>query len=282
MGIIDKMNGTQEKAPATDVDVTLEKEVAKTEETKSETLEDVITSTSHNDHDDKSKKAEAGDDKDKVIVSLKRELKENRRETKEIKSLVTDLTNLIETDKKSKLSEAKIQAFAEKRGVDPDSVRELADLLRDEVAPPVSNKKDTQKSKPQDEELEDDEEDETPPAKFDTKRLSMAVDKLLSDFLSDMPEYADVVDEESIKDLILANPAKYAKLNMGQIVEKIYGKTLTGKKGVEKINSQNREKKSNNVKGNVSQKDFEKIKDSPEDMKEYRSGLLERARKFAM
>ncbi len=286
MSIIDKINGTQEKAPESK-ETTVEKKAVETKETTTpKTLEDVISSTGHNDHDDESKKApkSADDDKDKVIVSLKRELKENRRETKEIKSLVTDLTNLIESDKKSKLSDAKIVAFAEKRGVDPDSIRDLAELLRDEVAPQETTKKVSQKGKPtdEDEDNEDDEDEDEPTPTFNTKRLSGAVDKLLADFLEEMPEYENVVDEDTVKELILSNPAKYTKLNMGQIVEKIYGKTITGKKGVEKLNSTNREKKEANYKGKLSSKEFESIKDDPEAKKEYRSGLLERARKFGI
>lgn len=283
MSIIDKINGTQDKAPESKE--TTAKAVETKETTTPKTLEDVISSTGHNDHDDESKKAPvANDDKDKVIVSLKRELKEGRKETREIKALVTDLTNLIESDKKSKLSDAKIIAFAEKRGVDPDSIRDLAELLRDEVAPQETTKKVSQKGKQtdEDEDSEDDEDEDEPTPTFNTKRLSGAVDKLLSDFLEEMPEYEDVVDEDTVKELILSNPAKYTKLNMGQIVEKIYGKTITGKKGVEKLNSTNREKKEANYKGKLSSKEFESIKDDPEAKKEYRSGLLERARKFGI
>lgn len=250
------------------------------QENKEQTLEQVIGSTGQDDHNDESKKVEkpVEDEKDAVIISLKKELRENKKETKEVKKLVSDLTNLIENDKKSKLSDEKIKAFAEKRGVDPDSIRDLAELLRDEVAP----QKQTAKPTDEDESEEEDEDEvDTKPMKFDLKRLGVAVDKMLTDFIKDSPEYKDVVDEETVKELILANPNKYSKLNMNQIVEKIYGKTVQGKKGIENLKNQTRDKEVK-TKGSLSRKEFDEIKDNPEAMKEYRGSLLARAHKYGI
>lgn len=286
MSVVDKMFGQKSgetENPKSDNNTT------SSEETKTPTLEEVITSTGQDDRTDESKKDDKKSEdgsKDKLIVSLKRDLKKQGKEMSELRGIVSDLMNVLETDKKSKLSEAKIKAFAEKRGVNPEDIRDLAELLRDEVAPQDSTKRESQGSKvSEDEDEDDDEEEETIEEnvgkKFDIKRLSTAVDTMLADFLEDMPEYAEVVDEETIKELILAKPAKYAKLNMSQIVEKVYGRTIQGKKGVERLSNSSRERGAK-TKGNLTKKEFDQIKDDPEALKEYRRSILDRASQYGI
>lgn len=283
MGIIDKMNGSQN---STDKPADTPKDTpADSVETKGNTLEEALT-TSQNDRVDKSEKGktDSDDSKEKVIVSLKKELKSQNRQITEMKTLVSDLVSAIEGEKNAKLSNEKIKAFAEKRGVAPEDIKELAELLRDEVAP-QSSKKDVQKGKNKVDEPEDEDEDEEDDDELDTKafqnkkRLEKAVDKLISDFLEDMPEYSDIVDEDTVKEMILANPTKYAKLNMNQIVEKIYGKAVKGKRGVEKFTPNTRGDKKKPT-GKVSDEEFKEIQKDPEARKEWRKGLVERASKI--
>ena len=199
------------------------------EETKNSTLEQVIGSTGQNDHDDEEKQAKASDPKDNVIVSLKRQLRDTKRETAEVKGLVQELTNLVQNETKAKLSEAKIVAFAEKTGADPDSIRELAELLRDEVAPQKEDKT-SKASKVQPKEDEDDEDEDEELPKFNKARLAKAVNQLVDEFMDEMPEYDDVFDSEDLKEIILSNPNKYARMPIIQIVEKFYGRAVKGKK----------------------------------------------------
>lgn len=285
MGVLDKLNGTQAKDPETPApkDETTEVVTPKAKETKTPTtLEQVIGSTGQDDHNDEETPKE--DPKDKVIISLKRELRESKKERGEIKTLVTDLVNALEAEKSQKLSEAKILAFAEKRGVDPDSIRDLAELLRDEVAPqskkaPVSKK---QAESEDDEDDSDEDEDETPVTKkFSNARLAKAVDQMVTDFLDDTPEYEDIVDIDTLKEIILANPQKYIKMPINEIVDKIYGKSIKGKGGIEKIKNNNRQTEKKSF-GKLSAQEFKEIKNDPEAMKEYKSGLISRARKFGL
>lgn len=251
------------------------------EETKNSTLEQVIGSTGQNDHDDEEKQTKA-DPKDTVIINLKRQLKETKRETAEVKGLVQELTNLVQKETKSKLSEAKIVAFAEKTGADPDSIRELAELIRDEVAP-QKEEKSSKASKVQPKEDDEDEDDEEELPKFNKGRLTKAVNQLVDEFLEEMPEFEEIVEADDLKEIILSNPQKYAKTPIIEIVEKFYGKAIKGKKGIESMkpsgSSHQAEKK---VGGKLSEKEFEAIKDDPEAMKEYRKDLFSRVQKAGL
>lgn len=252
------------------------------EETKNSTLEQVIGSTGQNDHDDEEKQAKASDPKDNVIVSLKRQLRDTKRETAEVKGLVQELTNLVQNETKAKLSEAKIVAFAEKTGADPDSIRELAELLRDEVAPQKEDKT-SKASKVQPKEDEDDEDEDEELPKFNKARLAKAVNQLVDEFMDEMPEYDDVFDSEDLKEIILSNPNKYARMPIIQIVEKFYGRAVKGKKGIETMkpagSSHQAEKKTG---GKLTDKEFDAIKDDPEAMKDYRKDLVSRIQKAGL
>lgn len=264
------------KTPATE---------AKPAEVKNDkTLEQVIdSSTGQNDHDDEVEK------KTKTWKSIKKELKQRNADVEELKDLVTQLATIVESDKREKLSEAKIKAFAEKRGVDPESIRELAELLRTEDVQTPSKKVATvsKQSKPKDDDEDDDDEDEDEEPKKKPKglnrdRLSRAVDSMVADFLADIPEYAEIVDVNTIKELILANPNKYATKTISEIVDEIYGKALKGRGGIESIKSQNRETTRNKPGNKLTAKDFEDMQNDPTAMKEYKSNLIERARKFGL
>ena len=282
MSIQDKMENANSPKPAEETKVEAKAETVVTPKENAKTLEDVIASTGHNDHDDEKKT----DPKDGVIVSLKRELKESKKEMGEIKTLVSDLTTLIQNDSKVKLTNAKIEAFAEKRGVDPESIRELAELLRDEVVQPQATKvapvsKSTKKDEDEDE--DEDEEEEIPKVTktFNKARLGQAVDKMVSDFLEDIPEYANIVDTDTVKEMILANPQAYANKTISEIVDKIYGKAIKGKGGIENIRGQNRDTTKKTT-GKLSQADMEALKTDPVAMKEYKQDLVARAQKFGL
>lgn len=278
MSIEDKILGKQEATPAP----IIEAPVVKVEETKKQTLEEVITLSGQEDPTDEKKKT---DPKDGVIVSLKKELRENKRDMGELKSLVTDLANVIKSEKQAKMSDAKIQAFAEKRGVDPESIRDLAELLRDEVVQPQATKVAPVGKQSKDEVDEDDEDDEEEvpevTKKFNKTRLGQAVDKMVSDFLTDIPEYANIVDVDTVKEMILANPQAYANKTISEIVDKIYGKAIKGKGGIEAIKSQNRDTTKKTT-GKLSQADMENLKTDPQGMKDYKADLLSRATKFGL
>lgn len=283
MSITDKLENANSKKPEVTEEKVETKVETKTEEKKenAKTLEQIINSTGHNDHDDEEKKT---DPKDGVIVSLKKELKNNKKEMSEIKTLVSDLTTLIQNDSRAKLSEAKIQAFAEKRGVDPESIRELAELLREEPvqAPKKVDSKQTKKDEDEDEEDEDEEEEIPKVTKtFNAKRLSLAIDKMVEDFLTDIPEYAEIVDVDTVKEMILANPQAYASKTISEIVEKIYGKAIKGKGGIEAIKRQNRDTTKKTT-GRLSQEEMESLKTDPVAMKEYKEDLVKRAQKFGL
>lgn len=283
MSITDKLENanSEKKVEATVVEADKKAEAkAETKET-AKTLEQVIDSTGHNDHDDEKKNT---DPKDGVIVSLKKELKSNKKEMSEIKTLVSDLTNLIQNDSKVKLSNAKIEAFAEKRGVDPESIRELAELLRDETVQSPKKVDSKQTKKDEDEEDEDEDEEEEVPKvtkSFDKKRLGQAVDKMVIDFLIDIPEYAEIVDTDTVKEVILANPQAYASKTISEIVEKIYGKAIKGKGGIEAIRNNNRDNTKKTT-GKLSQEEMEALKTDPTAMKEYKKDLVNRAQKFGL
>ncbi len=254
---------------------------AKPEVKNEKTLEQVIdSSTGQNDHGDEVGK------KTETWKSIKTELKQRNADVEELKDLVTQLATIVENDKKEKLSEAKIKAFAEKRGVDPESIRELAELLRTEDVQTPSKKNATvskqSKQKPDEDEDEDDDEPKPKSKGLNRDRLSQAVDSMVADFLADIPEYAEIVDVATIKELILANPNKYANKTISEIVDGIYGKSLKGKGGIETIKSQNRDTTRAKPGNRLTAKDFEDMQNDPTAMKEYKSGLLDRARKYGL
>lgn len=282
MSIIDKLTGNkQDEVPETPTTPTGGSEA---EKKPNETLEQVIGSTGQEDLNDEKLKADQR--KEAVITSLKRELKENKKETRELKKLVVDIANLIQIEKKQAVSNERINAFAEKRGVDPESIRELAELLRDEVAQPQKFSKQS-KNYEQKEEIkedvgdDDDDEEVEMTNKINRTRLVNAVNKMVDDFLKDMPEYASIVDADTIKELMISNPQKYSNKTMSEIVEKIYGNSIKGKGGIEGIRNQNRDT-SKKVVGRLSSKEFSEIKDDPEALREYKQGLLARVQKYGL
>ena len=68
---------------------------------------------------------------------------------------------------------------------------------------------------------------------------------------------------------------------INEIIDKIYGKSIKGKGGIEKIKSNNRQTEKKSF-GKLSSAEFKEIKNDPEAMKEYKSGLISRARKFGL
>lgn len=249
----------------------------KKDEDKSPTLEEVMQSE---DGQVVPKDDPKDNSKDRAIISLKRDLKKSNQTQEEMRTMITDLTDLIKADKSQQVSDAKIAKFAEDNGIDPNTLKALKEVMRDEVVqPPV--KKVAKKNEDED---DDEDEEEVPPVTktFNKKRLGLAVDKMTSEFLEDMPEYADIVDEDYIKELILENPTKYASKSMAEIVEKIYGKQIEGKKGIEHQRNNGREGKEVKTKGRLSPKEFDAIKDNPEAMKDYKKDLVDRATKFGI
>lgn len=215
------------------------------------------------------------DKRDGYIMSLKGNLRDSQKEIlgfkkdlADMRELMTSTVSLLEQEKKQTLSTKKINDFAEKQGVDADTIRELMSLMKDETTT-SSQVKEVKQTKEEKSELPS------------PQRLSRAVDELLEEFLESTPEYKDLVDVEAIKDIILDNPSFYLNKSPIEIVEKIYGKQIKGKAGIEKIQSQNRsyEKKTT---GKLTDKEFTDIKDDPEAMKSYRKNLVERAAKYAL
>jgi hypothetical protein len=280
MSITDKLNGTQEDILETEVEIAT---AIETKEEKNLTLEQVIDSTGQNYSDDESKQpVKVIDDKDRLIGALKKELKQDRREVQELKGLVTDLARIVQTDKNQKISENKIQMFAEENGVDPDSIRKLANLIREEVAPQQETI--VSQVKRQEDYQEDDSENEEydNKKKYTTQRIASAAESMLNDFLQNVPEYKSVVDKDTITELILSNPNKYLTMKVGEIVEKVYGKFLEGKNGIERVSNQNRENKKVDFSKGATDREFESIKTNPEEMKAYKKSILERAQRSGL
>lgn len=251
------------------------------EETKNTTLEQVIDSTGQNDHDDEEKQVKTSNPKDSAIINLKRQLREQKQEITEARELLQELTTLVQKDAKTKLSQAKINALAEKTGTDPDAIRELADLIREEVAPPKEDKT-SKASKRQAEHDDYEEEDEKPKVKLDRARLVQGVNALVDNFMQEMPEYQDVFDGEDLKEIILSNPNKYSSMPIIEIVEKFYGKAVKGKKGIESMKPSGSSHQEKKVGGRLSSREFKEIKDDPEAMKDYKADLLSRVRKAGL
>lgn len=200
---------------------------------------------------------------------------EMKKENREMKQAITDLTNLVKATETSKLTEKQLADFAEKRGVDPESVRELADIIKltlDGGAKPTNTVKKS-----------DDEDEPVVPRvveKLSPKRLEAAVSKMLNDFLDSEPEYAEIVDEDVIKDMVLASPEKYQTKTMAQIVEKVYGKALQGKTGIESPRTTSKETTKRRNVPVKDQKEFDEILKDPEKMVDYKKGLMDRIAKY--
>lgn len=289
MSVLDKLNGKGEDEsinPLPDENDSESNNNQENNKNNESTLEDKLQEESGQkiSRDENSAKNNEPTRED-LIVQLKNEIRNERKshkaEMREIRQIVTDLTSSLEAEANRKLSKQKIQAFAEKVGADPETIEELATLLKDDINPSQKTKTKELPSK-KDEEEDDDEDDEELPAKIDNRRLSLAVDSMINQFLKDMPEYKDVIDQEVVKDLIIANPRKYSKFTMTQIVEKLYP-SINGKKGIESPKPQARESSDKKKEFNsIGQKEFKEVLNDPEERRNYRKDLLERARKFAL
>ena len=200
---------------------------------------------------------------------------EIKKENKEMKQAIVELTTLVKAGETSKMTEKQLADFAEKRGVDPESVRELADILKLTLGLEAKPTTTVQKS--------DDEDEPVVPKtseKISPRRLETAVSKMLNDFLDTEPEYAEIVDEDVIKDMVLANPEKYQNQTMAQIVEKVYGRALKGKTGIESPRTTSKETTKRRNVPVKDQKEFEEILKDPEKLSEYKTGLMDRIKKY--
>lgn len=288
MGIIDKLNGAGEGKSTPTEDIDLESNQEENQKNNESTLEDTLQENAGQKISrDENKSAESTNEKSRedIIVQLKdemrRERKSHKTEMREIRSIVSELTSTLEAEANRKLTKQKIDAFAEKVGADPETIAELATLLKDDINPQKEkSKKTVLKSQEDDQEDDEEEDDNELPQKIDNRRLSMAVDTMIKQFLKDMPEYKEVLDEDIIKDLIIANPRKYSQMTMTQIVEKVYP-NISGKKGIENPRPQKRDSTDKKLQyNNINEKDFKEVLNDPDQRKEYRSDLLSRAKKY--
>jgi len=141
-----------------------------------------------------------------VLIEYKKENKEMFKELKELKKL-------IEEGATKKEVSSDLKALAEKHSVDADFLKEFADAVKKEAEDAANAK------------LKPIEDEKT------AIKLNKIFDENFDKTLSEMPEYAKLVNKDVIK--TLAFDPRNANKTFAQIFESSYGHLVTGKKTLE-------------------------------------------------
>lgn len=145
---------------------------------------------------------------------------ELKKQNKELKKQMDGLQKMIEAGATKSDVKDELDNLAEEFQVDPAFLKKFAESIKSKSAKP-----DDKKTK------EDDEEDEVPETPKNGKTVDQIFEEHYSGVISRLPEFADVVNKDVIKQLSLLKSNENKTLV--QIIEDTYSKTLAGKRTVE-------------------------------------------------
>lgn len=108
---------------------------------------------------------------------------------------------------------------------------------------------------------------------FDSKFNS-----LLDQSLKEMPEYSELVDKDDLKDWVKSG--QYSKLTLPELIEKKYGKFVTGKKTLETSHASKSIDTNIDKSKPLTDEQYLQLDSNPELKKEWAESLQERVRKY--
>lgn len=216
---------------------------------------------------------EALSEKAEDRVPLKKYMEE-KRARKELEEQAQTLAQELERIRNSGANNYQVSydlsELSEKHNVDED-------VLRDIVEASYAINKDRLKA-----ELESDinpklAEFESMKQEKQKQNFENTFNKLLNESLSEMPEYADVIDKDDLKTWITSG--RYSKLTLPQLIEQKYGKFVGSKKSIDGGYTPGRESSLPNPE-NMTDKDWTNIENDPALKDKWKGSLEDRLRKF--
>jgi hypothetical protein len=160
-----------------------------------------------------------------------------------------------------------VKNLSEKHGIDEEVLRDILSASYTLTEQKVREKIE-QEFNPKLKEFEDIKRDQI------KKEFENKFENILQTTLRDMPEYADIIDKDDIKDWIRSG--KYSKLTMPQLIENKYSKFVPGKKTLESGHSSKEVSVPDT--NNMTNDDYAKLDTDPELRKKWASGLEDRLR----
>lgn len=204
---------------------------------------------------DKKEEKEARMVPEAAFLALKSDNKDLKRDMKDLKKLIEDggtKGEVIDT----------VDSLAEEYNLDPKFLTKLANSIRKDVEKEADDKI-SSKLKP----LE---------AKDREDKIDKAFNKHFKEAMAEMPEYADIVNEDVIKSLSLE--PKNQNKTFAQLIEDTYGKAVPGKRTLETIQpgGGRAPEDSDFDKARKDKKYFAEIMANPETKRKYNDNLIER------
>lgn len=210
---------------------------------KAKTMEEILGGDENND--------------DKVPLSTFLDIK---KEKKALEKEIADLKSKAEDGKPKTEITADLKSIADKYDVDANFLTELSDIIYAKAKGEATQEVEA-KLKP----LE---------AKERAERINKAFSEHYDSVMEEMPEYAEVVNKDVIKELSLL--PQNAKKTFQQIIEETYGKTVTGKKTFEP-NTPRGGKDATLDKSRIHEPEyFKQVMETPELKKEYNKSIQDR------
>ena len=185
---------------------------------------------------------------------------EIKKEKKQLEKTVKELQEKVANGATKSEVNSDLKAIADKYDVDPEFLNELSTVIY------AKAKGDATK----------DVEDKLKPleAKEKAERIEKVFSENFNKVMEEMPEYANVVNRDVIKELSLL--PQNAKKTFQQIIEDTYGKTVTGKKTMEP-SSPRGGKDAGLDKSRLSDPEyFKEVMANPELKKEYNKSIQDR------
>lgn len=138
-----------------------------------------------------------------------------KKQNKELKKQMDELKSKLENG--DDVSSEDIDSIAEEFGVDKNFLKKLENTIRSQMSSDFEAKV-SEKLKP----IEQAEK---------AKQANQTFESIYNQTLERMPEYANVIDKESLR--TLAFQKENSSLSLPQLIEKIYGRSISGKKTIE-------------------------------------------------
>jgi len=208
---------------------------------------------------------------DRVPLKKYMEEKRARKETEEkFQVIAQELERIRNSGASNREVNYDLSQLSEKHNVDED-------VLRDIVEASYVINKDRLKA-----ELENDinpklAEFESMKQEKQKQNFENTFNKLLTESLTEMPEYSDVIDKEDLKTWIASG--KYSKLTLPQLIEQKYGKFIGSKKSIDGGYTPGREAVVPSPE-NMTDKDWVNIENDPALKDKWKGSLEDRLRKY--
>ena len=208
------------------------------------------------------------------VVPLKKYMAEKnakREAEQKAKTLEAELAKLRENPSKSSQElNLDVKTLSEKHGIDEEVLSDILSMshkmtkeqvrqeLEQEINPKLAEFEQIKKEKVQQE--------------FEQKFNSL-IDKSLTE----MPEYANLVDKEDLKQWVKSG--QYSKLTLPQLIEQKYSKFVVGKKTIESSHASKQVEMPDTSKP-LSDEEYLKLDTNPELREKWAGSLLERAKRM--